>query len=141
MDDDLLHAIYGRGKKKGDVISAVMVCREYGDLIMYNEEHTDGRIQNSVVHEIAHYLLGHKAMLTLTGKEDFARGNSGDEDEEANHLTSCLLVPEKGLYGLLKKGKTIADVAVHYGVSEKFAKMCFNFTGGPSRLARIRRYR
>lgn len=133
----LLNQIYGSGR--GRTISAITVCRRDGNLILYNENHADTRIKNTIVHEIAHYFLGHEGMSSIKGDKLFIRGDSKEEDEEANHFSSCLLIPRAGLLKLMKRGANIKEVAEHYGVSYRLAQMRYNLSGIKNQLAYTRR--
>lgn len=133
----LLQAIYDSGK--GRTISAITVCRYGSSIILYNETHADTRIKNTVVHEVAHHFLGHKPMSSIKGNQLFTRGDSLEEDEEANHFSSCLLIPRAGILQLMKKGADIEAVAEHYGVSRELAQMRYNLSGIKRQLSYIYR--
>ncbi len=129
----ILQNIYSNGR--GRTISAITVCKSGRSVILYNETHADTRTKNTIVHEVAHYFLGHDGMSSVKGGQLFIRGDSKEEDDEANHFSSCLLIPRAGMLRLMKRGADIDDVAEHYGVSPSLAQMRYNLSGIKNQLA------
>lgn len=52
----------------------------YEDIICYNQKSIECRIRFSLMHELVHYLLGHK-------------GHSREIEDEADYFASCILAP------------------------------------------------
>lgn len=128
--DDLNGALQAlHDNRSGSSVSAVMVERGVGHVIVYNETHSRARIQNSIIHELSHYFLGHKTMLCSFGQDDFKRGDSKAEDLEADYFGGCLLIPRTGLVYLCKKKYTLEQIAAHFKVSVQLARMRYNLTG------------
>jgi hypothetical protein len=115
--------------QKGQVVSAVMVRRPVGEVVVYNESHPPVRIQSSIAHEVSHHLCGHQAMTYSNVESEFFRGNSSDEDEEANHLAGYLLMPREGILSLAIEGFKIPQLADNYNVSTQMARWRYNTSG------------
>lgn len=98
-------------------------------VIVFNPLASVGRTQSDIAHEVAHLLLGHemKSVQTVGGISFFTC--DGDEEEEANWLAACLLLPRPLLYSAVKSGLDIAGIAEAYDVSETMAAFRLRTTG------------
>jgi len=77
---------------------------------------------------MAHVILEHEfsaALLTLDG----CRSVDREIEEEADRLGGELLIPYQAALAAAHAGWTDAQVAVHYGVSHRFAAMRMNASG------------
>lgn len=117
--------------------SAVTVCSESRRLIVFNPAHPPGRRSNSLVHELAHILLGHKAAPAL----DFGGCRHWDEqvESEADWLAGVLLVPREGALWWIRNGGDLPDGAAHFGVSEALFRWRVNQTGVVRQVEAARR--
>ena len=85
------------------------MCRKYSDdafryqnIICYNQQSHEKRIRFSLMHELGHYILGHK--------ED-----SDENEDEADYFASCMLAPR---IAILKTGcGTAEDIHDQFDVS------------------------
>ena len=67
-------------------------------IIVYNPVASPGRTQSDIAHEVAHIMLKHemKTVETIAGLTFFTC--DPEEEQEANWLAGCLLLPRRLLY-------------------------------------------
>lgn len=110
-------------------------------VIVYSPLASAGRTQSDIAHEIAHVVLAHrmKSVQTIGGVSFFTC--DADEEQEANWLAGCLLLPRRLLYLAAKRGLDSAEIAEAYTVSEPMASFRLRATGVMRQLdaARARR--
>lgn len=107
--------------------SAAAVVRDDRALIVVNDAHTVERQANSISHEIAHILLNHEP--TPAFGEFGARTLSKAEEDEADWLAGCLLVPGAGITATMTDcGGNLESAAGHYGVSIELMRWRHNMT-------------
>ena len=99
--------------------SAVTIADGDARLAILNSAHSDARQNSSLAHELAHLILNHTTDQARLSREGLLfRGTfDREQEDEANWLGGCLLVPRDGL---LKMGLRLADercLAAHFGVS------------------------
>ena len=98
-------------------------------IIIYNPLASGGRNQSDIAHEVAHILLGHD-LQQVHRVETFAFFTCDpDEEQEANWLAGCLLLPRKLLLYSVRRGLDATDVARTYGVSVNMAEFRIRATG------------
>jgi Zn-dependent peptidase ImmA (M78 family) len=98
-------------------------------VIVYNPLASAGRTQSDLAHEVSHIMLKHemKSMETIGGLTFFTC--DAEEEQEANWLAGCLLLPRRLLYMAARKGMTGTDIATTYNVSETMANFRLRTTG------------
>ena len=98
-------------------------------VVVYNTLASDGRTQSDIAHEIAHILLEHdlQTVQELSGLSFFTC--DPDEEQEANWLAGCLLLPRPLVLRAAQRGLDAADMARQYGVSETMAAFRLRSTG------------
>lgn len=98
-------------------------------VIVYNPLASPGRRQSDIAHEAAHLLLGHdvKEVRRIAGLSFFTC--DPDEEQEANWLAGCLLLPRPLLVTAARRGMDSAAIADRYGVSEQMAGFRLRTTG------------
>jgi Zn-dependent peptidase ImmA (M78 family) len=98
-------------------------------VVVYSPLASPGRRHSDIAHEAAHLLLGHevKEIQQVGGLSFFTC--DPDEEQEANWLAGCLLLPRQLLYGAARRGLDTADIAASYGVSEPMAAFRLRTTG------------
>jgi hypothetical protein len=103
----------------------------FGDrhVIVYSPLASPGRRQSDIAHEVAHLFLGHavKEIQQVGGLCFFTC--DPDEEQEANWLAGCLLLPRQLLYAAARRGLEAADIAERYGVSQQMAAFRLRTTG------------
>lgn len=107
-------------------------------VIVYSPLASHGRTQSDIAHEVAHIVLGHevKSVQTIGGMSFFTC--DPDEEQEANWLAGCLLLPRRLVYLAARRGLDGAGIAEEYGVSETMATFRLRTTGVLQQLAASR---
>lgn len=124
-----------------DVWSALTVCHNGRHLVVLNSAHPKTRQANTLMHELAHLIIGHKpARLDIT-QDGLMILSSYDKqhEDEANWLAAALLIPRDGLLHARRQGLTNTQTATHYGCSEALVAMRVQTTGIDIQLGRGRR--
>lgn len=98
-------------------------------VIVYNPLASPGRTQSDVAHEVSHILLEHdmKSVEKVGGLTFFTC--DAEEEQEANWLAGCLLLPRRLLYLAARRGLGGAEIAQQYNVSEQMAFFRLRTTG------------
>ncbi len=123
-----------------DSWSAVTLTVGQNSVIISNSSHADTRQNNSIAHELSHLILKHEpaqAFVTPDGMMVMNEYNRVHE-EEANWLSSALLVPREGLLHLLSLSWSDDRIAANFGVSMDLLRMRKNLTGVARQLGRFR---
>ena len=98
-------------------------------VVVYNPLSAQTRRQSDVAHEIAHVLLAHElSRLEKLGDLTFFSCDPIQE-EEANWLSGCLLLPRTLLMAEVRGGADATDIADKYGVSKDLAQYRLRVTG------------
>ena len=89
-------------------------------IVVLNPFHEQERKNITLMEEICHFIYNHKpkTKVQLSGSQeidflDFTKKN----EKEAYWIGASVLVPYKVLDSLVKKGKTLEEIALHFGVS------------------------
>lgn len=100
---------------------------------------TDERRNSDASHEVSHLLLDHKVreVKQLGGLSFFTC--DPDEEQEANWLAGCLLLPRDLLVRSLKNGLDAASIAEANTVSIQMANFRLRATGAERQVAAFRR--
>jgi Zn-dependent peptidase ImmA (M78 family) len=100
---------------------------------------TEQRRRSDASHEASHLLLDHKVreVEQLGGLSFFTC--DPDEEQEANWLAGCLLLPRDLLIRSLKNGLDAADIAEANTVSIQMANFRLRATGAERQVAATRR--
>lgn len=107
-------------------------------VVVYSPLATSGRTQSDIAHEVAHILLTHavKSVEAIGGVSFFTC--DADEEQEANWLAGCLLLPRPLLLQAARRGLGAAAIASEYNVSEPMAAFRLRTTGVERQLAASR---
>lgn len=111
--------------------SAVTVNVSGKSVVIMNSSHSERRLANDVVHELAHIILDHrKARLDVSDDGHmWLRTYSNDQEEEADWLAGALLLPRDGLLKVYRECRDDQIVADNFLVSVDLARMRINRTG------------
>jgi Zn-dependent peptidase ImmA (M78 family) len=114
-----------------DCWSAITVTDGASHLIVVNPSHAQTRLNSSLAHEIAHIILGHEpSMMFMSPNSGMAlRTHNEEQEEEANWLAGCLLLPREALMLIRRMGESAEDACLEYGVSSAMLRFRFNVTG------------
>jgi Zn-dependent peptidase ImmA (M78 family) len=98
-------------------------------IIVYNPLATPARTQSDVCHEAGHLILHHnvKDIQTIGGVTFFAC--DPDEEQEANWLAGCLLLPRPLSVSCVKRRMDAAAISWTYNVSQEMATYRLRATG------------
>jgi Zn-dependent peptidase ImmA (M78 family) len=98
-------------------------------VIIHNPVHTRGRVSSDLAHELAHIILGHDVRsIERVGSLRFLTCDA-EQEEEADWLAGCLLLPRPLLLRSASQGMTAADVAARFCTSESMARFRLNASG------------
>jgi Zn-dependent peptidase ImmA (M78 family) len=83
-----------------------------------------------LAHEIAHIILGHEpSMMFMSPNSGMAlRTHNEEQEEEANWLAGCLLLPREALMLIRRMGKSDDDACLEYGVISAMLRFGLNVT-------------
>ena len=105
-------------------------------VIVYNPLSALTRRRSDIAHELSHIMLNHRlSIVEHLGETPFLVCDATQE-EEANWLSGCLLLPRHYLLESLRHGDDITTIANNCGVSEQFARWRVNVTGVKRQLGR-----
>ena len=126
-----------------DCWSAITVANGRGHLIVTNPSHAQTRLNSSLAHEIAHIILGHEpSMMFMSPNSGMAlRTHNEEQEDEANWLAGCLLLPREALVTIRRIGRSDEEACSEYGVSLAMLRFRFNITGVDVQLRRALGYR
>jgi Zn-dependent peptidase ImmA (M78 family) len=98
-------------------------------VIVYSPLTSIGRRQSDVAHEAGHIILGHAVKeVQHIGALSFFTCDP-DEEQEANWLAGCLLLPRQLLVAFARRGRGAAEIAEANEVSEQMAAYRLRTTG------------
>ena len=98
-------------------------------VIVYNPLASLGRTQSDIAHEVAHIVLQHElqTVQNISGVSFFTC--DPDEEQEANWLAGCLLLPRKLLMDAAMHELSPIEIAQEYGASRAMADFRLRATG------------
>ena len=114
-----------------DSWSAVTVAFGDARLVILNSGHSDARQRSSLAHELAHLILNHATDQTRLSHEGLLfRGTfNREQEDEANWLGGCLLVPREGLLRATLATADEGALAAGFGVSTRMIRWRLQATG------------
>ena len=114
-----------------DSWSAVTLCSDGKSVIILNSSHAQTRLASDLVHEIAHILIGHSpSRIDLTEDGSLMLSTySRQQEDEANWLAGCLLLPREALVLIRRQRLDLAVAARKYGTSMDMLRYRINVTG------------
>jgi Zn-dependent peptidase ImmA (M78 family) len=116
--------------------SAVSVYRANRMIVIYNPRHSQGRQASDIVHELAHLILSHRPSTVVMSHDGsfVMRSYDQTQEDEANWLAWCLLLPREALLRSKKLGRSVSEIAEAYGVTETLVNYRLRITGVESQL-------
>lgn len=121
-------------RKAGRAVSGLTIFAGARRIIVYNDAHSAGRVNNTIAHEIAHALLMHAPSAAL-GTHGCRKVNR-DLEEEADYLAGVLLLPDAACVHCARVSLTPDDISTIYAVSQQLASYRLNISGARARAAR-----
>ena len=113
-----------------DAFSAATLRRRDGRrVVVFNPLHSNGRTRSNQAHELSHIVLQHTLRtIERVGEMSFVTCDI-EQEEEADWLGGCLLLPRPILLNAAKLGKTAKQIAQEYETSEHMARFRLNASG------------
>lgn len=98
--------------------------------VIYNSTHAATRYESSIMHELAHLILGHELIHfnMLTGSTTMRQYRKIDE-RSADFLGGCLQITTTGLDWAFQRNMTHMEIAHHFGASIQMVRFRCNMTG------------
>lgn len=120
--------------------SAVTVCVDQRSVVIHNPMHSRGRQASNIAHEIAHLILEHEPTRLVMSQDGalVMRSFNEKQEEEANWLAWCLLLPRQAIVDALARRASVEDIAAQFGVSEPLVKFRVQKTGAQVQMRRRR---
>jgi hypothetical protein len=136
LPSDVRHRLLS---EHGDIWSAITISTR-PPLIVYNPAHSEGRQNSDLMHEIAHLLMEHvPGTVYIDPKSRLAlRHFDADQEEQANWLSGCLLLPRAALLRIRQLGLPNELVCKQYAVSSKMVNYRMHSSGVNIQYARRR---
>lgn len=122
-----------------DAFSAATFKLASGErVVVYNPLHTLGRTRSNQAHELAHISLGHTLRtVEKVGEMSFVTCDV-EQEEEADWLGGCLLLPRSVLLQAAYTGTAPAQIADEHGTSVAMARFRLNASGVLVQVGRAR---
>lgn len=121
--------------------SAVTICLDKHNLVIYNSSHAEQRQSTDIMHELSHIIIGHKPSRFFISPDpnvDFPiRDFDKKQEEEADWLSGCLLLPRTALLHIQNTKQSVQDACHNYKVSEKLLNMRIAVTGIKFQIQRL----
>lgn len=123
--------------------SAITVANGKHHLIVVNTAHAPTRRNSDLAHELAHVILGHEpSMMFASPASGIAlRTHNKEQEDEANWLAGCLLLPRDALFSIRKRQLSDEEACQEYGVSAAMLRFRVNASGVDIQLRRAGRWR
>ena len=123
--------------------SAVTIAHHGKRLVVLNSGQSRARQTSSLAHELAHIVLNHTTDQAVLSDEGFLfRGNyDAVQEEEADWLAGCLLVPRDGLLAACRRRADHHYLTMRFGVSRDMIAWRLRMTGVSRQLKRENRLR
>jgi hypothetical protein len=108
--------------------------------VILNPTHPKTRQRNTLMHEISHVHLGHVGNRVDVSEQglllvsDFSK----EQEDEANWLAACLLVPREALLACRREGLSGAQICSKYGISHPLCEWRLRMTGVDQQLKNSR---
>ena len=126
-----------------DSWSAVTVSINSTHVIIRNPTHSLARQASDLYHELAHILLGHKGARVDIGPDGHLLLNTFNksQEDEANWLAGCLLLPRPALVRIRSHHMSEAQVRQVYWASGQMLRFRLQMTGVDLQIRRSRQRR
>jgi len=110
--------------------SAITINFDGKTVIVLNSSHSKERQASNLAHEIAHLIIGHKGQTFVNPEAGlFLSAYEKKEEDEANWLSGCLLLPREACIYIKKQNMTDTQAIKKYCVSKEMLNYRMNVTG------------
>lgn len=132
LPEEIRNHLIGEGKDKWSGGACGLPLPDGKKLIILNPTHSATRHQATLMEEICHVFLGHQpsrlAVKNYNKKgEEIARDYREPDEEAAYAVGAAALVPYSALRQFVREGKTVAQIAKHFGVSRPLVNFALKF--------------
>jgi len=124
--------------QQGDEWSAVTVHAAGKQIIVVNPRHSEARQASNIMHELAHLIRGHKPSQVQRYQGYTLRDFKPLQENEANWLAGCLLLPRRTLLHIGYNGIEVERAVELYGVSKSLYKYRVGVSGVSKQLRYVR---
>lgn len=123
--------------------SAITVQNANHHLVVLNAGRAVTRRNSDLAHELAHLILAHEpSMMFVSPDSGIAlRTHNKEQEEEANWLAGCLLLPRDALLSIRRRGLSDSEACREYGVSAAMLRFRLNASGVDIQLRRAKTWR
>lgn len=123
------------------VVAYNPIVYDTGELLTAREAQTNGRTRSDVAHELSHIVLDHdlREIKTIAGQPFFTC--NPDQEEEANWLAGCLLLPRALLLKAARANDKDQILVDRHHVTPEMVRFRMNTSGVRMQIARARKSR
>jgi Zn-dependent peptidase ImmA (M78 family) len=117
--------------------SAVTLVVRKKVVVILNTAHSPARQASDLTHELAHRIRGHEAREVAVSGDGIMllRDYDKAEEQEADWLSGCLLLPREALLHIRRQRLCDVDAAARYGVSVRMLTYRLAMTGAARQRA------
>lgn len=131
LSEETLSVLLRNDGKTQSCWSAVTLVVESKVLVILNTSHSVARQASDLTHELAHRIKNHEAQEVDVTEGGLLLLKSYDkkQEDEADWLSGCLLLPREALTSIKRRALTESDAAAEYGVSTRMLNYRMSMTG------------
>lgn len=118
--------------------SAIVAIVDGHKMVLYNGNNSPARQQSDIMHELAHILCGHRGDCLQLNSDISLRVHNAAHEQEAKWLGAALQIPETGIFGHVKAGRTSQEIAEIYGASLQMVNFRRNTLGIDRRISYLK---
>ena len=121
MSADLLEVLLRNDGVTPSCWSAVTLVENGKCVVILNSSHSPGRQASDLMHELAHRIRQHQTREIEISESGLmlVRDYDKAQEEEADWLSGCLLLPREALVSIKRRRLELADAATTFGVSQR----------------------
>lgn len=111
--------------------SGLYLVNSFGEkIIIYNSGEPFGRQQSTIMHELAHVILGHTFRSdAILAELPFLRSYDPLHESEAGYLGASLQITRKGLVWAVKKSMSVEQMAEYYNATTEMVSYRLRISG------------
>lgn len=131
LSEETLSVLLRSDGKTPGCWSAVAIVVGEKVAVILNSAHSAARQASDLTHELAHRIREHEAAEVQVTEGGLMLLSSYDkvQEEEADWLSGCLLLPREALISIKRRGLNDSTAAAEYGVSLRMLTYRINRTG------------